>query len=117
MQAAKRALQLAQARYDAATRPTSKCSRPSAPQRRHPRLVQNRQARLSSSVDLFKALGGGWKDSYALRRRPADGVPLDVPQGWPQNGPPMPCTSYPPSLRRRALRAWRVAVHPGPGSG
>jgi len=30
----------------------------------------------------------------------------------------MPCTSYPLlALRRRALRAWRVAAHPGPGSG
>jgi len=25
--------------------------------------VQNRQARLSATVELFKALGGGWKNS------------------------------------------------------
>ena len=28
-------------------------------------LVQNRQARLNYSVDLFKALGGGWSNADA----------------------------------------------------
>ena len=27
-------------------------------------FVSTRQARLNASVDLFKALGGGWKDDY-----------------------------------------------------
>ena len=66
MQAAKRSLQLAQARYDSGYSPylevlTAQRTSNDATLA----WVQNRQARLSSSVDLFKALGGGWKDSYA----------------------------------------------------
>ena len=66
VQAAKRSLQLAQARYDSGYSPylevlTAQRSSNDATLA----WVQNRQARLSSSVDLFKALGGGWKDSYA----------------------------------------------------
>lgn len=64
MGAAKRALQLAQARYDAGYSPylevlTAQRTANDATVA----WVQNRQARLSSSVDLFKALGGGWKGS------------------------------------------------------
>ena len=66
MQAAKRSLQLAQARYDSGYSPylevlTAQRTSNDATLA----WVQNRQARLSSSVDLFKALGGGWKDSNA----------------------------------------------------
>lgn len=66
MQAAKRSLQLAQARYDSGYSPylevlTAQRSSNDATLA----WVQNRQARLSSSVDLFKALGGGWKDGNA----------------------------------------------------
>lgn len=64
MNAAKRALQLAQARYDAGYSPylevlTAQRTANDATVA----WVQNRQARLTSSVDLFKALGGGWKGS------------------------------------------------------
>ena len=64
MGAAKRALQLAQARYDAGYSPylevlTAQRTANDATVA----WVQNRQARLTSSVDLFKALGGGWKGS------------------------------------------------------
>ncbi|MBS0345749.1 MAG: efflux transporter outer membrane subunit [Proteobacteria bacterium] len=62
MEAAKRALQLAQTRYEhgysayldvlVAQRTANDATLA---------WVQNRQARLSSTVDLFKALGGGWK--------------------------------------------------------
>ncbi|MBS0371604.1 MAG: efflux transporter outer membrane subunit [Proteobacteria bacterium] len=62
MDAAKRALQLAQTRYEhgysayldvlVAQRTANDATLA---------WVQNRQARLSSTVDLFKALGGGWK--------------------------------------------------------
>jgi outer membrane protein, multidrug efflux system len=63
MSAAQRALQLAQARYDAGYSPylevlTAQRTANDATVA----WVQNRQARLTSSVDLFKALGGGWKD-------------------------------------------------------
>jgi multidrug efflux system outer membrane protein len=34
-------------------------------------LVRNRQARLSFSVDLMKALGGGWMEPIAARSAPA----------------------------------------------
>lgn len=66
MQAAKRSLQLAQARYDSGYSPylevlTAQRTSNDATLA----WVQNRQARLSSSVDLFKALGGGWKDGNA----------------------------------------------------
>ena len=66
VQAAKRSLQLAQARYDSGYSPylevlTAQRSSNDATLA----WVQNRQARLSSSVDLFKALGGGWKDGNA----------------------------------------------------
>jgi len=64
MNAAQRALQLAQARYDAGYSPylevlTAQRTANDATVA----WVQNRQARLTSSVDLFKALGGGWKGS------------------------------------------------------
>ena len=66
VQAAKRSLQLAQARYDSGYSPylevlTAQRSSNDATLA----WVLNRQARLSSSVDLFKALGGGWKDGNA----------------------------------------------------
>ena len=66
VQAAKRSLQLAQARYDSGYSPylevlTAQRTSNDATLA----WVQNRQARLSSSVDLFKALGGGWKDGNA----------------------------------------------------
>ena len=66
MQAAKRSLQLAQTRYDSGYSPylevlTAQRTSNDATVA----WVQNRQARLSSAVDLFKALGGGWKDSNA----------------------------------------------------
>jgi len=35
-------------------------------------LISTRQARLSAAVDLFKALGGGWKDEIAPEGRKAD---------------------------------------------
>ena len=66
MTAAQRALKLAQARYDSGYSPylevlTAQRTSNDATLA----WVQNRQARLSSSVDLFKALGGGWKDGNA----------------------------------------------------
>ena len=62
MNAAKRALQLAQARYDAGYSPylevlTAQRTANDATVA----WIQNRQARLTATVDLFKALGGGWK--------------------------------------------------------
>lgn len=62
MNAAKRALQLAQARYDAGYSPYLEVL--SAQRTANDATVawiQNRQARLTATVDLFKALGGGWK--------------------------------------------------------
>jgi len=64
MTAAQRALKLAQARYDGGYSPylevlTAQRTANDATLA----WVQNRQARLSASVDLFKALGGGWKGS------------------------------------------------------
>ncbi|MDD5297384.1 MAG: efflux transporter outer membrane subunit [Rhodocyclaceae bacterium] len=64
VQAAKKSLSLAQARYEAGYSPflevldaqrTANDATQSA--------LRNRQARLSASVDLFKALGGGWKET------------------------------------------------------
>mgnify|MGYP000915965513 CR=1 FL=1 len=60
--AAQKALKLAQARYDSGYSPylevlTAQRTANDATVA----WVQNRQARLSSAVDLFKALGGGWK--------------------------------------------------------
>ena len=64
LQAAKRSLDLAQARYDNGYSPYLEVL---TAQRTHNDAtlawVQNHQARLNASVDLFKALGGGWKDS------------------------------------------------------
>ncbi len=64
MNAARRSLQLAQARYDGGYSPylevlTAQRSANDATLA----WVQNRQARLVAAVDLFKALGGGWKGS------------------------------------------------------
>ncbi len=64
MNAAQRALKLAQARYDGGYSPylevlTAQRTANDATLA----WVQNRQARLAASVDLFKALGGGWKGS------------------------------------------------------
>ena len=64
MKAAKRALQLAQVRYDGGYSPyldvlTAQRTANDATLA----WVQNRQARLSATVELFKALGGGWKNS------------------------------------------------------
>lgn len=64
MTAAQRALKLAQARYDGGYSPylevlTAQRTANDATLA----WVQNRQARLNASVDLFKALGGGWKGS------------------------------------------------------
>ena len=63
-EAAKRALQLAQVRYDGGYSPyldvlTAQRTANDATLA----WVQNRQARLSATVELFKALGGGWKNS------------------------------------------------------
>jgi multidrug efflux system outer membrane protein len=64
VQAAKKALTLAQARYDSGYSPflevlDAQRTANDATQA----ALKNRQARLSATVDLFKALGGGWKDS------------------------------------------------------
>ena len=64
MKAAKRALQLAQVRYDGGYSPyldvlTAQRTANDATLA----WVQNRQARLSATVELFKALGGGWNNS------------------------------------------------------
>ena len=64
MDAARRALQLAQARYDAGYSPYLEVlSAQRTANDATVAWVQNRQARLAASVDLFKALGGGWKGS------------------------------------------------------
>ena len=66
VQAAKRSLQLAQARYDSGYSPYLEVLTAQRTSNDTTLAwVQNRQARLSSSVDLFKALGGGWKDGNA----------------------------------------------------
>ncbi|MBL8453742.1 MAG: efflux transporter outer membrane subunit [Zoogloea sp.] len=66
MQAAKRSLQLAQTRYDSGYSPYLEVlSAQRTSNDATVAWVQNRQARLSSAVDLFKALGGGWKDANA----------------------------------------------------
>ena len=64
MNAAQRALQLAQVRYDGGYSPylevlTAQRTANDATLA----WVQNRQARLGATVELFKALGGGWKGS------------------------------------------------------
>ncbi|MDD3352043.1 efflux transporter outer membrane subunit [Zoogloea sp.] len=64
MSAAQRGLQLARARYDSGYSPyldvlTAQRTANEATLA----WVQNRQARLGATVDLFKALGGGWKGS------------------------------------------------------
>lgn len=69
--AAQNALKLAQARYDSGYSPylevlTAQRTANDATVA----WVQNRQARLSSAVDLFKALGGGWQASAQLAGGP-----------------------------------------------
>lgn len=69
--AAQKALKLAQARYDSGYSPylevlTAQRTANDATVA----WVQNRQARLSSAVDLFKALGGGWKAPAQLAGGP-----------------------------------------------
>lgn len=69
--AAQKALKLAQARYDSGYSPylevlTAQRTANDATVA----WVQNRQARLSSAVDLFKALGGGWKPPAQLAGGP-----------------------------------------------
>jgi len=62
MDAARRALHLAQARYDAGYSPYLEVlSAQRTANDATVAWVQNRQARLGATVDLFKALGGGWK--------------------------------------------------------
>lgn len=62
LNAARRALQLAQTRYDSGYSPYLEVlSAQRTANDATVAWVQNRQARLSSSVDLFKALGGGWQ--------------------------------------------------------
>ena len=63
VQAAKKALSLAHARYDSGYSPflevlDAQRTANDATQN----ALKNRQARLSAAVDLFRALGGGWKD-------------------------------------------------------
>jgi len=64
VQAATKALSLAQTRYDSGYSPflevlDAQRTANDATQN----ALKNRQARLSAAVDLFRALGGGWKDS------------------------------------------------------
>lgn len=71
LNAAKRNLMLAQARYDGGYSPylevlTAQRSANDAALA----WIQNRQARLAASVDLFRALGGGWQDSQKLAANP-----------------------------------------------
>lgn len=67
LNAARRALQLAQTRYDSGYSPYLEVlSAQRTANDATVAWVQNRQARLSSSVDLFKALGGGWQASPKL---------------------------------------------------
>lgn len=63
--AAHKALTLAQKRYDGGYSPYLEVL--TAQRTANDATVawlQNRQARLAATVDLFKALGGGWKDGY-----------------------------------------------------
>ncbi|NML27603.1 efflux transporter outer membrane subunit [Zoogloea dura] len=67
LKAAQSALKLAQARYDSGYSPFLEVlSAQRTANDATVAWVQNRQARLSSSVDLFKALGGGWQASAQL---------------------------------------------------
>jgi multidrug efflux system outer membrane protein len=64
VQAAKKSLALAQLRYESGYSPflevlDAQRTANDATQN----ALKNRQARLSAAVDLFRALGGGWKDS------------------------------------------------------
>ena len=71
MNATRRNLMLAQARYDGGYSPylevlTAQRSANDAALA----WIQNRQARLAATVDLFRALGGGWQDSQKLAANP-----------------------------------------------
>jgi hypothetical protein len=109
MQAAKRACSSPRPATTAATRPTWKCSRPSAPPTTPPspgcRTARPGCLRRWICSRPSEAAG---RTATPPRRRPADGVPLDVPQGWPPEWPhalhvlppPGPPSSRPARLAR-----------------